>query len=248
MSGQPCSPPEFLKALKRTRLPAGLKATLRYLAEEYADWETGGSIFPGNKRLARELGRSERTIIRHTNMAMRLGWLILVHSGQGGASTLASEYQLATPVQSDSQSDISKCHGVTTPTHKDGDLAAFGGTPSQSEAEHEAWASLYDDVLAGKIKPEYSYGEGMRLIPSPEDLKRAMGSYEWLELREPGWYIKDHSVVSTWKLCCPRTRARRDGTEYIYWETAFSWSEDQIREHLADGWEWAITNPTGDHD
>jgi hypothetical protein len=94
-AAEPVGPREYKKLLKGARVLHGVKTTAMYLANEYADWEDGSDIFPGNKRLAEELCCCHETIKRHMRWLLANGWLIEVYHGQGGQ--LASVYQLSIP-------------------------------------------------------------------------------------------------------------------------------------------------------
>jgi hypothetical protein len=105
---------EWEKALRKSHLPAGARATGRALAE-FANSTTGGNCHPGIDRLAETVGRDRRTIIRNLAILRDQGWIErTVRGGAGpgrghiGKSGTADTYRLVIP-SAERHQDVPGC-------------------------------------------------------------------------------------------------------------------------------------------
>jgi hypothetical protein len=75
-------------AFKEAVLPPSVKAVGAWLCLYYMDWNDGGSMYPGNPRLARELNKSVSTIYRALKRLQADGWLIQSRRGHSGSASV----------------------------------------------------------------------------------------------------------------------------------------------------------------
>lgn len=105
---------DWERVIRRIRLPAAVKGTALMLAS-YADAD-GSRIHPGNERLARVTGSSDKTIRRHIAALRDSGLLLKTRHGNRHIGQ-ANEYRLVVPA------DLLTRHQMTDP----GELIAIPG-------------------------------------------------------------------------------------------------------------------------
>lgn len=99
----PTSRFDWERVIRRVRLPVSVKGTALFLAT-YADGD-GGRVRPGNERLMRVTGSSDKTIRRHVHMLLDSGLLVKTRHGNRHAGQ-ANEYQLSVPADIVSRLDM----------------------------------------------------------------------------------------------------------------------------------------------
>jgi len=168
---------EFRKALNASKVLPSIKTTLLQFAK-YANTERGNCIFPGNKRIATDLGVCELTVKRHTKWAQANGWMLLVHSGRGGYPALrhASIWQLSVPIKVTSSKYQNE---PTTPS------ITASAPPAESSPPQNQWPAGRDVAYYGDRWhcDEVDEKKGWHLLP-PEWAAEVMSKWMTLEDRQ----------------------------------------------------------------